>query len=57
VARFDQAARTIDRWPFFQLGDDDAPGVQLSFYTHGLYGVDVTAEVLGMVALMPRRRR
>ncbi|MBB2944575.1 hypothetical protein FB565_004304, partial [Actinoplanes lutulentus] len=44
-----RAARTVDPWPIFQDGDDDAPDVELSFYTQGQYGVDVTADVLPTV--------
>jgi hypothetical protein len=46
LTALDRAARTVDPWPFFQRGDDGPPEVELSFYTGGLHGVDVTADVL-----------
>jgi hypothetical protein len=45
----DRAARIVDPWPTFQRWDDGPPDVELSFYTQGFYGVDVTAEVLPRV--------
>ncbi|WP_433797351.1 DUF4253 domain-containing protein [Actinoplanes sp. CA-252034] len=50
LVALDQAARTVDPWPFFQEGDDGPPEVELSFYTGGLHGVDVTADVLPTVS-------
>jgi hypothetical protein len=49
LADLDRAARSVDPWPYFQRGDDGPPEVEPSFYTDGLHGVDVTAEVLPAV--------
>ncbi|XVV13968.1 DUF4253 domain-containing protein [Actinoplanes sp. CA-131856] len=49
LADLDWAARTVDPWPFFQQADDGPPEVELSFYTEGLHGVDITSEVLPTV--------
>jgi hypothetical protein len=49
LIELDRAARAVDPWPFFQRPDDEAPDVELQFYTRGFYGVDVTADVLPTV--------
>ncbi|MFI5895686.1 DUF4253 domain-containing protein [Actinoplanes sp. NPDC051513] len=49
LAGVDRAARTVDPWPFFQRSDDEAPDIELPFYTQGFHGIDVTAGVLPKV--------
>ena len=49
LADLDRAAREVDPWPFFQRADDGPLEVEPPFYTEGLHGVDVTAEVLPTV--------
>lgn len=50
LADLDQEARSMDPWPYLHDEDDtdaaDDDQVPLSFYTRGLRGVDVTADVL-----------